>query len=221
MRFAILAPLGTLAIVAIIGRLASGAPARELADREEAFGAIRPFDLVFQDLDCGERCALIRRFTRSRYTHVGIVLEDQGERRVYEALGPVGAVPLEDWVRRGIGGAIAVYRPNRELAERLEQVGVEVRRMVGRPYDADYQWDDERIYCSEVVAKAYRSAFGRDVFPPHTVDLGDDAARVAALSHGRFLPTTQLVSPADLARSDAFDRVVDELEPSIVSVSAP
>ena len=48
-------------------------------------GTIREGDLVFQDLACGMRCALIRQVTHSRYVHVGLVLMEDGERVVYDA----------------------------------------------------------------------------------------------------------------------------------------
>lgn len=205
---------GCVAIVAFAIGFFETLPARELAARERQFESpIRPGDLVFQDLDCGERCALIRRITGSRYTHVGIVLDEDGERMVWEAFGPVGPTPLEDWVGRGIDRSIAVYRPRAELATRQERLAAAVRVFRDRPYDADYQWDDERIYCSELVAKAYRAALGHEVFVPRPVELGVDEARIAALSHGRFGRATRLVSPADLVRSGDFERIVDELEP--------
>lgn len=208
-------------VVAAVAWFAETGPSRELADRESAFASpIAPHDLVFQDLDCGERCALIRRITGSRYTHVGIVLEEDGRRVVWEALGPVAPIALEEWVSRGIDGAIAVYRPKPSLVMPLDRLDVAVRSLAGRPYDGAFQWDDETIYCSELVAKAYRRMAGRDVFEPRTVELGLDAARATALSGGRFTRTTRVVSPADLVRSGVFVRVVDELSSQALAATS-
>ncbi len=192
---------------------ASGASARLLEAREQEWGhQIESGDLVFQDLDCGERCALIRSVTDSKYSHVGIVVENGGERMVWEALGPVGPVPLTDWVRRGIGGRVAVYRPIRALQRHHGAVELAMQRMAGRPYDGFYGWDDDTIYCSELVAKAYEQALGQPLVAPHTVDLGRHIRRIGRLSDGRLTPATLMVTPADLVRSGAFVRVVDELE---------
>lgn len=177
-----------------------GEAERDLAQREEQWGIrIADGNLVFQDLDCGRRCALIRTLTQSRYSHVGVVVEENGARVVWEALGPVGATPLAEWVARGRGRAIAIYEPTTPIEYDFE-------RFEGRQYDADYQWDDERIYCSELVVKAAGIAIA-----PRVVALGPHASEVARLSAGRFTAETEVVSPADLARSSYFSVVVDEL----------
>ena len=41
---------------------------------------IEPLDVVFQDLDCGQRCDLIRQITASPYTHVDVYRFDDGIR---------------------------------------------------------------------------------------------------------------------------------------------
>ncbi len=205
MRFIGFAVVTTLAMLF----WASGTNERALEARESEFGGIQPGDLVFQDLECGLRCALIRRMTRSRYTHVGIVLEEDGERVVWEAYAPVGHVPLAEWVARGRQGLLAVYRPSGAWDQ--DRVAAEVRLQAGRPYDGDYQWDEARIYCSELIAKAYERAAGESVFPPHTVDLGQEAPRIARLTGGRLTPETQMVTPYDLTQHPGIRRVVDQL----------
>ncbi len=193
-----------------------GEPERRLERREQAWGfQVEAGDVLFQDLDCGARCDLIREVTHSPYSHVGIVLLEGGQRQVWEALGPpVGPTPLADWVERGRRGRVAVYRPVEALLARRDAVAAQVRAMRGLPYDADYQWDDERIYCSELVAKAYARAFGRDVFPPHPLGpgaFGDRAAQISRMSHGRLTEQTPMVPPVDLAHSPLLHRLVDEL----------
>lgn len=203
-----------MAVVVAFGLYARAQPSRDLAARERAWGqVIRPGDLVFQDLACGERCALIRDVTSSPYSHVGVVLEEQGERVVWEASGPVRSVPLGEWAMHGRDHLVAVYRPRAALLAHRARVEREVRRFAGRPYDGFYGWDEERIYCSELVAKAYRNALRRDLVLPHLVSLGVHEARVAELSGGRLTSATLMVTPVDLVTSGAFVRVVDELRP--------
>ncbi len=176
-------------------------------------------DLVFQDLACGERCQLIRDITHSPYSHVGVVQEDDGERVVWEAYGPVGPTALSEWVRRGREEAVAVYRPSAALAAQTSRVLAAVATMEGRPYDGLYLWDDERIYCSELIAKAYAQALSPEQFDgldlqPHAVDLGVHATRVAQLSGGLLTEATLMVTPIDLVRSPGLERLVDELQPA-------
>ena len=192
----------------------SGAPERALAAREEAWPAgIREGDVIFQDLACGQRCAFIRQVTHSRYVHVGLVLVDDGERVVYEAYNPVGPTPLVEWVGRGVNGDVAVYRPDAALLAQLPTARRGLESMRGRPYDGDYQWDEERIYCSELIIKAFAADGAAPFVQPHTVTLGHLRAQVAALSAGRLTEETLMVTPRDLAESPRLRRVVDELVP--------
>lgn len=210
--------VGAAAFVGLFLFWVSGTAARALDEREVAWGvSIREGDLVFQDLACGERCQLIRDITDSPYSHVGVVQEEKGERVVWEAYGPVGPTPLSEWVRRGREQAVAIYRPTAALGAHTPRLLAAVETMAGRPYDGLYLWDDERIYCSELIAKAYAAALSADLFEtlelqPHAVDLGPHAARVAQLSDGLLTEETLMVTPVDLVRSPGFERVVDELQ---------
>lgn len=175
---------------------------------------IQAGDLVFQDFDCGPRCELIRRVTRTHYTHVGIVLEDDGELVVWEAYGPVAPTPLAEWVRRGHGGKVAVYELRPQHLAQLDRIAAHVRALRGLPYDADYQWDDARLYCSELVAKAINRGVDRAIIIARPVgELGDAEELIAKMTSGRLTPRTLVVSPYDLIKSGALLRVVDEIHP--------
>lgn len=201
-----------LVAIALVGAgwFISTAPARVLEQRQRAWGVrVQPGDVIFQDLDCGPRCELIREVTHSRYTHVGVVLEENGELSVWEAYEPVGPTDLVEWVHRGIGERVAIYRF--QALDPVKLAGA-VRTFAGRPYDADYQWDDERIYCSELVAKAANLASDGTRFRPHAIgDLGPHAALVRRMSHGRISAHTEMITPLDLTRSPELVRLVDEL----------
>jgi hypothetical protein len=184
-------------------------PERRLAALETR-GRIEPLDVVFQDLGCGLRCDLIRQITESRYTHMGIVLEEHGQRMVWEAFGPVGPTPLAEWIDR-THGDVAVYRFDAELRDSADRIAREVRNMRGLPYDGDYQWDDDRIYCSELIAKAVKRATGTTLSPPRTFSFGAEKETVARLSQGRLTEDTGIVAPVDLARSPHLSRVVGDL----------
>jgi hypothetical protein len=190
-------------------------PARQLAAAEARIGAtIEPGDVVFQDLRCGVRCELIREITHGRYVHVGLVLGEGDRRVVWEAFEPVGPTPLAEWIDRGVNHDVAVYRLAPELRAQLPRVEQRLRSMQGRPYDGAYQWDDERIYCSELVVKAVSEATGVSLFEPHALGAGAFGAsrqRIERMTHGVLTEQTLLVSPVDLTRSVWLRRIGDEL----------
>jgi hypothetical protein len=203
--------VGVAAVVLISAAwLVATAPARVLDGRERAWGVqIQEGDVLFQDIDGGMRCTLIRDVTQSRYTHVGIVLNEHGTLKVWEAYEPVGSTDLVDWIHRGIGERVAIYRFGKLS---IAGIATAIRSFAGRPYDGDYQWDDERIYCSELIAKAVNRAEGRQIFEPKPIgDLGPHAEVIKRLSHGRLTEGTVMVSPVDLTRSPSLQKLVDEL----------
>lgn len=117
-------------------------------------------DVVFQSLPHGPLVNAIEGVTHSPYSHCGLVAHEDGGWYVYEALGKVGRTPLYDWWTRGRGRALAVYRLSDDYQPVVPQMLHYARGLVGRPYDVHYSMDDERIYCSELVFKAFRAATG-------------------------------------------------------------
>ncbi len=82
----------------------------------------------------------------------------------------------------------------------------------GKPYDLYFEWSDQRIYCSELVWKAYREAVGIELGDRQKLrdfDLSD--ARVKAKMRERFggeVPLDEpVISPAAMFDS-ALLRVV-------------
>jgi hypothetical protein len=138
----------------LLGVLAGCSPSKPMA--------VRAGDIVFQTSRSSQSAA-IQRATRSPYSHMGLVLYRGEKPYVFEAIATVRYTPLEAWIKRGAGGHVVVKRLKDRAAltpaavERLRQAA---RQMEGRPYDAAFGWQDDRIYCSELVWKAYERALG-------------------------------------------------------------
>lgn len=119
-------------------------------------------DIVFQSLPHSPLVDAIEGATHSPLSHCGIVSNQQGRWVVYEAFDGVEAVPLRDFIYRGRGGALAVYRLDEAHRRHIPATIKHVQSYVGLPYDARYRMDDEAIYCTELIYKAYRDASGGD-----------------------------------------------------------
>jgi hypothetical protein len=93
-----------------------------------------------------------------------MILHRGGKPFVFEAAGTVRFTALDAWIQRGDGGHFVVKRlRDAESAltpSALQKLKREALKMEGRPYDAAFSWSDERIYCSELVWKAYDRALG-------------------------------------------------------------
>lgn len=175
-------------------------------------------DIIFHTSRSAQSAA-IQRATHSRYSHMGLVLHKDGKPYVFEAVSTVKFTPLAQWIARGEGGRYVVKRW-REAPQRLDAAGVarlrrEATALAGRPYDLAFAWSDARIYCSELVWKAYQRAFG--VRLGETQHLRDfdltDAAVKAKLRerYGKQIPLDEVViSPAAMFDSGLLQTVASE-----------
>jgi hypothetical protein len=118
----------------------------------------REGDVIFQSLPHGPVVWAIEGVTGSAYSHCGIVGREDGQWVVYEAIGRVRVTPLRDYLERGRGGGFVVYRLRDEFAGHIPATLECCRTYLGRPYDIRYRLDDEKIYCSELIYKAFRDA---------------------------------------------------------------
>lgn len=120
-------------------------------------------DIVFQSLPRNALVDVIEAVTESSYSHCGIVDFLDGEWVVHEAYDRVETTPLATFLDRGRNDGFAVYRLKQEFREAVPRILESTQPMLGRQYDAWYRMDDRRIYCSELIFKAYRSATGEEL----------------------------------------------------------
>jgi len=126
-------------------------------------------DLVFHDSGTDQSIA-IKVLTFSRYSHVGIYLREGDAGYVYEAHSGVQKTPIAEWSAR----------PNNKETAHQNQCPWKALRLSDHPqglsdeeaaslkaflvskldvkYDLKFQWNDDKLYCSELVWKAYEKA---------------------------------------------------------------
>lgn len=161
------------------------------------------------------RSALIRRATHSPYSHVGLVEVTRDGVFVLEAVQPVQRVPLAVWRARGQGGKLAVFRL-RGLAPDDAQAAIGwAKAQLGKPYDDRYQWDDERLYCSELVTKAFERGAGLGVGVAERIgalELDEQARR--ALAQAGVPEDSLVVTPAGLVADAQLERIYSDFPPA-------
>lgn len=123
-------------------------------------------DLIFQSLPQKDLVLAIEGISESPYSHCGIVVYKDGTWLVLEAIGPVKYTPLYEWVQRGRGEAFATYRLKDN--SKMDIFISTAEDYLGRPYDVRYRFDDENIYCSELIYKSYQKS--------HNIKLGEVVA---------------------------------------------
>ena len=86
---------------------------------------------------------------------MGIIKKTKQGTVVIEAVGPVKETPIGAWINRGRFDRFAVYRLKETNNADFDIVFDELREYYGRPYDIFFSFDNNAIYCSELVDIGY------------------------------------------------------------------
>jgi uncharacterized protein YycO len=167
---------------------------------------LRDGDIIFHTSRSAQSQA-IQRATHSPYSHVGLVFHRDGKPFVFEAIATVRYTPLAQWTARGTGGDYVVKRLKTSLTTtQVKQLRAAAERHAGKPYDLYFEWSDGRIYCSELVWKAYHEALGVELGARQKLrefDLADPVVKAKMRErYGEQVPMDEpVISPAALFES--------------------
>jgi uncharacterized protein YycO len=185
---------------------------QQLVDKD----AIRNGDLIFQTSLSGQSKA-IQLATNSKYSHCGIIYNDNGQLYVFEAIQPVTTTPLDKWIARGKDGHYVIKRlKNADQvldAETLRRMKQEGEKLKGKNYDLTFEWSDEKIYCSELIWKIYQRATGIEIGKLERLsdfDLTNEAVKkIMNERYGDRIPLDELVvSPVAIFESELLTTVL-------------
>jgi cell wall-associated NlpC family hydrolase len=149
----------------------------------------------------------IQKGTKSRYSHVGIVYIQDGKAMVLEASKKVRLRSLHNWVNSGAHNNYTVMRTQIPLTKdqinKMKKVG---NQFSGKPYDLKFEWNDDKMYCSELVWKVYKEGAGIEPNPPKKMDqYSFDEPSVRKTLEKRWKGNINwketVVAPSDLAQS--------------------
>jgi hypothetical protein len=167
-------------------------------------------DIIFQTSKSSQSKA-IQLATKSKYSHMGIIYETNGQFYVYEAVQPVKLTKLSDWIKRGENSHYVVKRLKdsdekltKENLRRMKSLG---EKFKGKSYDPYFQWSDDKIYCSELVWKIYNETFDIEIGKLQELrefDLSNPTVRNKMKErYGNNLPLNdKVISPAAMFNSD-------------------
>jgi hypothetical protein len=184
-----------------------------LGAKEKKAYDLREGDIVFSSSAAGQGEAIIAA-TASPYTHCGIVFVKDGRLMVLEAVQPVRASTLRDFMARGKPEGFTARRLKTVVApEAYRKARTWAEAQIGRDYDVRFGWDDKKLYCSELVWKVYQHA-GVELCPPRKFrdyDLQRPAVKkIIEQRYGSMdkLPLDEkVVAPSDLASSELLVEV--------------
>jgi uncharacterized protein YycO len=162
-------------------------------------------DIVFIVNPSGQGKA-IQLATKSKYTHVGIVMIENGKAMVYHAVEPVSKNTFEEFVNMSADGKYYIKRLKDQslLTEvNLKKMLAEAKSQLGIHYDLAFNWGDDQLYCSEFVWKLYNHALGIDIGKLRQLkdfDLTHPAVKQKLTErYGKNIPMDEkMISPGDM-----------------------
>jgi len=171
-------------------------------------------DILFQSLPNPAGLDLVDAIegsTGSPYSHCGMVFQQSGEWQVVEAIGPVKITPLDDYIARGRGNKFWAYRLDETSRNKVPAALTAMKKDLGKPYDPRYRFDDEAVYCSELIWRGWKAATGKELGT--AVTLGSlnwqpyQAVIEAIEGPGNLPLDRKMITPCDLAKAKELTRV--------------
>ena len=172
-------------------------------------------DLLLQSDNC-YLCRVIEAEDQSPFSHIGLLVEDQGKWEVLESIGKVKRTPIEEFLKR--------RTPNTQtLVLRLDDESllrnVDSKKLLtqfelnyeGKHYDSSYLWDNkdelgEMFYCSELIAK-FLAPFMVIAIEPKPMHFMVNRDFWMKFFHGNPPDGKPGLSPGDFERSPLFKKV--------------
>lgn len=169
-------------------------------------------DIVFIVNPSGQGKA-IQLATKSKYTHVGIVLIENGKTMIYHAVEPVSKNTFDEFVGMSADGKYYIKRlkdQSKLTQDVISKMLTEAKSQLGIHYDLGFSWNDDELYCSEFVWKLYNHALGIDVGklrPLKEFDLTHPAVKQKLTErYGKNIPLNEnMISPGDMYESELLE----------------
>lgn len=166
-------------------------------------------DIIFQSSQ-SKQCEAVRITTNSKFSHCGIIFNENGKCYVYEAIQPVKKTLLNDWITHGIENKYLVARLKDTTllnADKLAKMKEYGKKEFNKEYDIYFEWTDKKIYCSEYVWKIYKHGANIELCSLEKLkSFNLDNPQVKAILEQRYgnnIPLNEdVVAPSQLADSN-------------------
>ena len=177
---------------------------------------MREGDILFQTSESAQAEA-IGLATHSQYTHCGVLLKENNEWVVLEAVQPVKKTPLKTWIAHGKNHKYAVRRlknaENILSSNIILQMHDKAKKYVGKDYDIYFGWSDSQIYCSELVWKIFQTTTALEIGKLQTLRAMDLKSPLVqkqlTARYGNKIPYDEpIISPQAVYESALLETVV-------------
>jgi len=167
-------------------------------------------DIIFQTT-AGATGKAIQLATHSKYNHCGVLFFENNEWMVYEAVQPVKKTSLKEFNERG-KGTVKRLSTKSLSPDEINKLKSQFKKYEHKNYDEAFNWNDDQIYCSELVFKLYYHALQIELCKPRKLsdfDLSNPLVKEKLNEkYGNKLPMNEpMVSPEDIFSSSLLSSV--------------
>ena len=169
-------------------------------------------DIILQGLN-SLQCQAVKAATNSDFSHCGIVIEQDGELKICEAIGPVIISEISEFTEASQDGHYKVLRLKNGSIDH-NQLSTYCNAEMGKPYDIYFNWDDSEIYCSELVWKAYEASNIELCKTRPLKDYDLTSPLVQQILQERYAPkipyAEPMIAPEDFLHTDVLEVVLEK-----------
>ena len=176
-----------ISLVLLCGSCRRGGDLSDLREGDILFIETRSFQSKF-----------IKLGMMSIWSHCGIAVNTPEGVQIMEADTTVRILPVKRFIDKSVGKKYIIKRPQQQLSQPIDQA-----EWLGRWYDLVFSFENEEVYCSELVWLIYK-AQGIELCPPVKINehfMVRFKPLQRALAERGISPEQEAVAPCDLLRA--------------------
>jgi len=157
---------------------------------------------------------LLQSITKSKISHLGLVIKEKGKTSVFFAGNTVKRVSLPEFLALSSNGKYEVFRFKDSLmiSGLNELMLEESKKLLGSVYDFKYSWLDKEIYNSELIWKVFKRASNIELCalkPLSSIEIKDSLIikKIKVIYGDTIPPVIKIVSPNDLHDSEYLMKI--------------
>jgi len=134
----------------------------------------------------------------SIWSHCGIAVDTPEGIQIMEADTTVRILPVEKFIDKSVGKKYIIKRPEQQLTKPIDK-----DKWLGKWYDLKFSFDNDEVYCSELVWLIYKDQ-GIELCPPIKIKehiMVRLPMMQEALQERGISPEQYAVAPCDLLRA--------------------
>ena len=150
-------------LIFIISAVASVGFSKDFYGYGEINSVLQHGDLIFHKSQSPQSKAIFEA-TGSEWSHVGILVKNKNTWYVVEARNGIETTGLQNFINRGKNKEFKILRsPDYKDSTMRTRLHNTLRTYRGKKYDIYFEFNNSKIYCSELTYKVMKTVTGKEI----------------------------------------------------------